>query len=150
MKVSDTLSNAAGLSGLPVKDEKKVKPGKRGEFRSRLKLAEDANYEEHLKSLVDEITAQGEKLSERVDIRELKIYKKLIAEFLDLAIGKSKKFSKRSLLDRRGRHRVFAIVRNINEELEQLTQDVLQGEKDNIGLLQRLADIRGLILDLFT
>ncbi|NMA33594.1 MAG: YaaR family protein [Clostridiaceae bacterium] len=150
MKISDTLSNAAGLSGLPVKDEKKVKPGKRGEFRNRLKQAEDANYEEHLKSLVEEIIAQGERLAERVDIRELKIYKKLIAEFLDLAIGNSKKFSKRSLLDRRGRHRVFAIVRNINEELEQLTQDILQGEKENIRLLQRLADIRGLILDLFT
>lgn len=113
-------------------------------------MAEDANYEEHLQRLVEDIITQGERLAERVDIRELKIYKKLIAEFLDLVIGKSKKFSKRSLLDRWGRHRVYAIVKNINEELEQLTQDVLQEEKDNIRLLQRLADIRGLILDLFT
>ncbi|MFY9569151.1 MAG: YaaR family protein [Acetivibrionales bacterium] len=150
MKISENLSNAAGLSGLPVKDDRKVRPGKRGEFRSRLIMAEDANYEEHLQRLVEDIITQGERLAERVDIRELKIYKKLIAEFLDLVIGKSKKFSKRSLLDRRGRHRVYAIVKNINEELEQLTQDVLQEEKDNIRLLQRLADIRGLILDLFT
>jgi uncharacterized protein YaaR (DUF327 family) len=150
LKISENLSNAAGLSGLPVKDDRKVRPGKRGEFRSRLIMAEDANYEEHLQRLVEDIITQGERLAERVDIRELKIYKKLIAEFLDLVIGKSKKFSKRSLLDRRGRHRVYAIVKNINEELEQLTQDVLQEEKDNIRLLQRLADIRGLILDLFT
>jgi len=150
LKISENLSNAAGLSGLPVKDDRKVRPGKRGEFRSRLIMAEDANYEEHLQRLVEDIITQGERLAERVDIRELKIYTKLIAEFLDLVIGKSKKFSKRSLLDRRGRHRVYAIVKNINEELEQLTQDVLQEEKDNIRLLQRLADIRGLILDLFT
>ncbi|HOJ81074.1 MAG TPA: YaaR family protein [Clostridiales bacterium] len=150
MKVSETLTNTAGLAGLPVKDDKKVKPGKRGEFRHQLKMAEDAGYEQYLKDLVDEIARQGERLAERVDIRELKIYKKLIAEFLDLAVGKSKKFSKRNLLDRRGRHRVFAIVKNINEEVEQLTQDVLNGEKDNLKLLQRLADIRGLILDLFT
>jgi len=150
LKVSETLTNTAGLAGLPVKDDKKVKPGKRGEFRHQLKMAEDAGYEQYLKDLVDEIARQGERLAERVDIRELKIYKKLIAEFLDLAVGKSKKFSKRNLLDRRGRHRVFAIVKNINEEVEQLTQDVLNGEKDNLKLLQRLADIRGLILDLFT
>ena len=150
MKVSETLTNTAGLAGLPVKDDKKVKPGKRGEFRHQLKMAEDAGYEQYLKDLVDEIARQGERLAERVDIRELKIYKKLIAEFLDLAVGKSKKFSKRNLLDRRGRHRVFAIVKNINEEVERLTQDVLNGEKDNLKLLQRLADIRGLILDLFT
>ena len=74
----------------------------------------------------------------------------MIAEVLVLVVGKSKKFSKRNLLDRRGRHRVFAIVKNINEEVERLTQDVLNGEKDNLKLLQRLADIRGLILDLFT
>lgn len=148
MKVSETLTNMAGLAGLPVKDDKKVKPGKRGEFRHQLKMAEDVGYEQYLKDLVDEITRQGERLAERVDIRELKIYKKLIAEFLDLAVGKSKKFSKRSLLDRRGRHRVFAIVRTINEELERLTEDVLNGEKDNLGLLRRLEDIRGLILDL--
>ena len=150
MKISENLSNAAGLSGLPVKDDRKVRPGRRGEFRSRLQMAEYAKYEEQLQRLVEDIITQGERLAERVDIRELKIYKKLIAEFLDLVIGKSKKFSKRSLLDRRGRHRVYAIVKNINEELEQLTQDVLQEEKDNIRLLQRLADIRGLILDLFT
>ncbi len=148
MKISDTLTNMAGLAGLPAKDEKKVKPGRRGEFRHQLKMAEDAGYEQHLKDLAEEIIRQGERLAEKVDIRELKIYRKLVAEFLDLAVGKSKKFSKRSLLDRRGRHRVFAIVRTINEELERLTEDVLNGEKDNLGLLRRLEDIRGLILDL--
>ena len=89
MKVSETLTNMAGLAGLPVKDDKKVKPGKRGEFRHQLKMAEDVGYEQYLKDLVDEITRQGERLAERVDIRELKIYKKLIAEFLDLAVGKA-------------------------------------------------------------
>ena len=73
MKISENLSNAAGLSGLPVKDDRKVRPGKRGEFRSRLIMAEDANYEEHLQRLVEDIITQGERLAERVDIRELKI-----------------------------------------------------------------------------
>ena len=99
---------------------------------------------------MEEISRQGERLADKIDIRELKIYKKLVAEFLDLAVGKSRKFLRKSLLDRRGRHRVYAIVKNINEELDELTQDVLQEEKDNLRLLQRLADIRGLILDLFT
>lgn len=150
MKIRDTLSNTAGLAGLPVKEEKKIQPGRRGEFRTRLTLAEDANYEQYLNDLVEEISRQGERLADKIDIRELKIYKKLVAEFLDLAVGKSRKFLRKSLLDRRGRHRVYAIVKNINEELDELTQDVLQEEKDNLRLLRRLADIRGLILDLFT
>lgn len=149
MKVRDTLSNAAGVTVPPAKDESKVKSGKNADFHNRLAMAEDSNYEQHLDMLMRDIVKQGEALAKRVDIRELKIYKKLIAEFLGLAIGNSKKFSKKSILDRRGRHKVFAIIKNINEELDQLTQDVLNGESDNITLLQRIEDIRGLILDLF-
>lgn len=148
MKVSDTLSNPAGLSGLPAKDDTKVRSSKGSEFHSRLVKAADGNYEQHLQKLAEDITRQGEVLARKIDIRELKIYKKLIAEFLDVALGNSRKFSKRSLLDRRGRHKVYAIVRNINSELDKLTQDILQGEKENLSLLQRLSDIRGLILDL--
>ncbi len=149
MKISDTLGNTAGMSGLPTKDDTRVRPGKGGEFRNQLARAEDGNYEQRIEKLVQDIVKQGDVLAKKVDIRELKVYKKLIAEFLDLALGNSRKFSKRSILDRRGRHKVFAIVKNINEELDLLTQEVLEGEKDNIRLLQRLADIRGLILDLF-
>lgn len=149
MKVSDSLSNPAGLSGLPAKDDVKLKAGKGSEFRNQLVKAEDSNYEQHLEKLLNDIVRQGGTLAKRIDVRELRIYKKLISEFLDVAVGHSKKFSKQSLLDRRGRHKVYAIIKNINTELDRLTQDVLDGEKGNISLLQRLDDIRGLILDLF-
>lgn len=149
MKVSDTLSNPAGTPGLPVKDDARIRPSGRNEFRSRLAKVEDGNYEQHLQKLAEDIAKQGEILAKKVDIRELKVYRRLIAEFLDVALGNSRRFSKKSLLDRRGRHKVYAIVRNINSELDLLTQDVLRGESENLSLLQRLADIRGLILDLF-
>ena len=149
MKVQDTLTNSAGMSGVPAKDDIKLKAGRGADFRNQLVKAEDSNYQQHLEKLVDNIIKQGENLSKRIDVRELKIYRKLISEFLDTAIGNSRKFSKQSLLDRRGRHKVYAIIKNINTELELLTQDVINGEKDNISLLQRLDDIRGLILDLF-
>lgn len=99
--------------------------------------------------MVADITQQGEKLSKKVDIRELKIYKELISEFLEEAVNGSRKFSKRSMLDRRGRHKVYAIIKQVNQELEDLTKDVLSAEKDHISVLKRLDDIRGLIMDLF-
>jgi len=149
LKVVDSLGNPTGLPGMPVKDDVKIKAGRNADFRSQLAKAEDVDYEQRLEKLVQDIVKQGETLSKRVDVRELKIYRKLIAEFLDTALGNSRKFSKKSLLDRRGRHKVYAIVQNINDELDKLTQEVLNGEKDNISLLQRLEDIRGLILDLY-
>ena len=149
MKVRETLGNTSGMPSLPVRDDAKVRSGRGAEFHNQLVKAENTNYEQHLEKLVNDIVRQGETLAKRIDVRELMMYKGLISEFLELALGNSKKFTKQSLLDRRGRHKVFALVKNINAELDLLTQDVMNGEKDNISLLKRLDDIRGLILDIF-
>lgn len=149
MKVRDALNNPSSVPSMPVKDDRRVSAGKEGEdFRSRLVRVEESTYGLYLEELVSQITIQGEKLNKRVDIRELLAYKKLISEFLSTALGNSRKFSKQSLLDRRGRHKVYALVKKINEEIDRLTQDVMDGEKDNINILQRVEDIRGLILDM--
>lgn len=150
MKVSDSLNNPAGVKDLPMMDGAKSRPHTGADFGNQLSIACDVSDTQQLEKLAEDITRQGESLASRVDVRELRIYKKLISEFIEAAVWSSKKYSKKSLLDRRGRHKVYAIINSINDELELLTQDVLSGEKDNISLLQRLDDIRGLILDLFT
>ncbi len=123
--------------------------GKNGmQFSSQLGRHMSQNQEEELKKMALEIEKQGKKLSENVDIYELKVYKRLVMEFLDEAVRGFGRFSKESFLDRRGRHRVFAVVKTINEELEKLTRDVLASEKDNLKIISRIEDIRGLVLDL--
>jgi uncharacterized protein YaaR (DUF327 family) len=149
LKVRETLGNPSGMPNLIARDDIKVKPGRGAEFHNELAKAENMNYEQHLDKLVNDIVKQGQTLAKRIDVRELILYKGLISEFLEMALGGSKKFSKQSLLDRRGRHKVYALVKTINTELDLLTQDVMNGEKDNIGLLKRLDDIRGLIMDIF-
>lgn len=148
MKVSDSLGGPSSIPDINGKEERKITDSGETGFQARLKQVELRNCEERLKELVGMIAEQGKKLGEKTDIRELKTYKKLISEFMDETVGGSRKFSKHSFLDRRGRHRVYALVRKIDNELEQLTKDILEGEKNNIRILQRLEDIRGLILDI--
>ena len=148
MKVRDLNNNSSGVPNLPVKDDRKISAGRETDFGNQLAKAEENSYEQHLEALVQEIIRQGEKLSKKIDIRDFRDYKKLISEFLDSALGKSRRFSKRSLLDRKGRHKVYALVRKINSEVDQLTQEVMEGEKDKIDILKRMDDIRGLILDM--
>lgn len=148
MKVTDLEKNPSGVPNLSNKDGKRLSSGKETDFRSQLAKAEGSSYEQHLEALVDDIIKQGEKLSKKVDVREFREYKKLISEFLDSTLGRSMKFSKRSLLDRKGRHKVYALIRRINEEVDKLAQDLMEGERDNISLLRRMDDIRGLILDM--
>lgn len=148
IKVREALNNPASLGSIPGKDDRKISDSRESTFQGYLKRVESSNLDERINELVTRIVEQGEKLGKKVDIRELKVYKRLVADFLNEAVGNSHEFSKRSLLDRRGRHKVYALVRKINEELSHLTEEVLSSEKDNIKVLQRLDDIRGLILDL--
>lgn len=148
MKVREVMSSPSNVSGAATKDDKRAVDTRETNFQSRLRRIENYNYEERLRELADEIIRQGEKLGKKADISELKVYKRLISGFLDEAVGRSYKFSKQNLLDRRGRHRVYAVIKKVNEELELLTRDILSAEKDNIKILQRLDDIRGLILDI--
>ena len=130
------------------RDGNKVRDKSGAQFGSSLGRHFGDNQEEALKKMVMDIEKQGKHLSEHVDIAELKNYKRLVMEFLSEAVRGFGKFSKDSFLDRRGRHRVFATVKTVNEKLEELTKAVLSSEKDNLDVLGKIEDIRGLILDL--
>ena len=145
MKIKGAVTTA-GVSA-PAVSGRKLADGGPG-FSDIVQKAEDRGVIERLRAKADEIAKQGEKLAEKVDIRELRIYKKLISDFMDEAVGNSRKFSRQSFLDRRGRHKVYAVIKKVNEELDELTRELLRDEKDRIKILKKLDDIKGLILDI--
>ena len=145
MKVRKTSQS---LKGVGPKNDKKSTEQPSVDFLSVVASAEEKNIVTRLKELAADISRQGEKLGEKIDIRELRLYKKMISDFMDEAVGNSRKFSKQSFLDRRGRHKVYAVIQKVNEELDELTEEVLREEKDRIKILKKLDEIKGLILDI--
>lgn len=148
MKVIDTLNQPSSVAGSSGKEDRKVTDSKETNFQGQLKRVENRNFEDRMNDMVEQIVKQGEKLGKKADLRELKIYKNMISEFLDEAVKNSHKFTKQNLLDRRGRYKAFATVKKVNNELDLLTKDILNDEKENINILHRIDDIRGLILDM--
>jgi uncharacterized protein YaaR (DUF327 family) len=65
-------------------------------------------------------------------------------------ISNSHKFSRENFLDRRGRHRVYGIVRLVNQKIDELAQELLKAEKNHVRILEKIGEIEGLILDIFT
>lgn len=114
-----------------------------------------SNIEEHelqarLKVLMDDITMQGKRLGKHMDVRDMKKYRQLIKEFMNEVVNRSHKFSRENFLDRRGRHRVYGIIKLIDENLDELALELIKEEKDTIAVLNRIDEIRGLLLDIFT
>lgn len=111
---------------------------------------EEAELQARLNALMEEITMQGEKLAKRKDIRDMKRYRGLIKEFMNEVVSRSHSFSRENFLDRRGRHRVYGIIRLVDETLDELAQELVKEESDNITILNKIGEIRGLLLDIFT
>ena len=65
-------------------------------------------------------------------------------------INRSHQFSRENFLDRRGRHRVYGIIRMVDQTLDELAQELVKDEKDNLAILAKIGEIRGLLLDIFT
>lgn len=111
---------------------------------------QEAELQAKLNTLMEEITMQGERLYKRRDVKDMKRYRGLIKEFLNEVVTHSHSFTRENYLDRRGRHRVFGIVRLIDENLDLLAQELMKDEKDNLAILDKIGEIRGLLLDIFT
>ena len=100
--------------------------------------------------MLKDITVQGQRIAQHMDIRDLKKYRGLIKDFLNEVVYRSHKFSRDNFLDRRGRHRVYGIIRLIDENLDALAEELVADEKDHLAILSRIGEIEGLILDIFT
>ena len=105
---------------------------------------------EKLTSLMKDITEQGEKIGKHMDIKDMRKYRATIREFMNEVVSNSHEFTRENFLDRRGRHRVYGIIRKVDEKLDNLATELLKDEKDNIAILQNVGDIRGLLLDICT
>ena len=111
---------------------------------------EDAGLKERLNAMMEEITMQGKKLGKKMDVRDMKHYRRLIKDFMNEVVNRSHKFSRENFLDRRGRHRVYGMIKRVDAALGELAEELFKEEKDAFAILDKVDEIRGLLLDIMT
>ena len=99
---------------------------------------------------LSDITTQGELIARHMDIRDMKKYRGLVKDFLNEVVYRSHKFSRENFLDRRGRHRVYGIIRLVDQNLDELASELVSDEKDHLKILAKIGEIKGLLLDILT
>ncbi len=109
---------------------------------------ENTELYDRLRKMLEDISAQGEKLVKHIDIKDMKRYRELIKEFVNEVVTNSHQFSRENFLDRRGRHRVYGLVKLVDKELDELAQELMKEEKSSLGILARVDEIKGLLLDM--
>ncbi|HKM17926.1 MAG: YaaR family protein [Firmicutes bacterium] len=101
-----------------------------------------------LDAALETIDLLGKKLRGQPTLANLKSYKAAVRSFLKQVLNATYEVSERRFIDRVGRRRLFIIVDRIDEQLEQLTQMVIDKQDTTLDLASKLDEIRGLLLDI--
>ena len=109
---------------------------------------EEKDLQEKLGNMMQEITEHGEKIAKHMDTKDMRKYRELVKGFLNEVVNRSHKFSRENFLDRRGRHRVYGIVKLVDKNLDELAGELVKEEKNHLEIVGRIDDIRGLLLDI--
>ena len=118
-------------------------------FRRTLHDMSQELYTTRLLQKKKDIEEQAEKLVDRVDVKEYEKYRRLIRDFLDEIVSNGYTFTRENTFSSRGgRHRYIATVETINEKLDALGKEVIKEQADKIEVLNKIDDIRGLLMDL--
>ena len=104
---------------------------------------------EQLTRLLGDISTAGERVAKSRNLRELARFKRLVKRFLEETVQHGIETKNAHTWNRFGEGRRLKIVETIDEHLVQLANDLLNEEKETIDLLDKIGEIKGLLVDLY-
>ena len=132
-------------------EQKAPVPETDGSFKFTLvSHIEEQELQARINFMLGEISAQGKKIAKHMDIRDMKHYRELIREFMNEIVNRSHKFSRENFLDKKGRHRVYTMIKLVDKNLDDLAEALINEEKDHLVILNKIDEIRGLLLDILS
>lgn len=105
---------------------------------------------EQLTRLLGDISTAGERITKSRNLRDLAKFKMLIKRFLKESVSFGMELKQSHTWNRFGEGRRLKIVDTIDEKLIELTEDILNEEKDSVDLLAKIGEIKGLLINLYT
>lgn len=132
-------------------DQKAPVPEADGSFKFTLvSHIEEQELAARLHFMLEEISAQGKKIAKHMDVKDMRRYRALIKEFMNEIVNRSHKFSRENFLDKKGRHRVYTMIKLVDKNLDELASELIKDEADHILILGKIDEIRGLLLDIIS
>jgi len=105
---------------------------------------------ESLNKLLADIDNAGERLLRSRNFKELAKYKALVKRFVKEAVDFGMDLQQSQSWNQYGQSRSLKTVQTIDHQLIQLTEDVVNKEKEAIDVLGRIGEIKGLLINLYT
>jgi len=160
-----SLYNSATVQSQKKKEKKKtIKTSKKNSFSKLLTEKQTAMdldslifteiegkpFEDALQFLVDSVYSYGDELKKNTTPANFKKYHKALSGFMQFVVKNSYKIETISRGSRLRKKQPFQIVKVINSKLDDLARGILSNQRDQIGLLAKIDEINGLVIDVLT
>ncbi|PAD72270.1 YaaR family protein [Paenibacillus campinasensis] len=137
----------------PIKSELTVpdntaKPVQQKSFSDMMRQQGERASHEELTRQMRAIALQGDRLLKSMNVRELKAYKQMVRRFLEETVRRGVKMKETRGWDRRGRGKRYNIIDEIDSVLLSMADELLDTEQGRIDLLNKVGEIRGILINL--
>ncbi|EWG11487.1 YaaR family protein [Cytobacillus firmus] len=139
-----------GKAGLDKIQSKQNVPTESISFQEVMSKGREQVLYDKFTKMVQEIEDQGKTLSENRTVDELRKYKKLVKKFLEEAVQNGLQLEEQRGFNRRGRTKIYKIVKEVDRKLIDLTNSVLDKEKKGLDILNQVGEIKGLLINIYT
>ena len=120
------------------------------EFKNDLKSSLKDQVRTQLGNLLKDIDSQSKTLLKNRTLDSVLGYKNLVKEFLSIVVKNVYLLKEKADLSPHGKHNVFVIIENVDKTLEELLKLVINKEIDGLKILEKIGEIRGLLIDLYS
>ncbi|AXI07523.1 DUF327 domain-containing protein [Oceanobacillus zhaokaii] len=106
--------------------------------------------QQELEQLMKNITLQGNKLARFRTFRDLAKFKRMIKDFLGETVSTGLELQKKHSFGLNGHNQKLTTVKEIDEKLLELTEEIMNQEKKTVDILGLIGEIKGLLINLYT
>lgn len=133
-----------------IQQDKQQKETGKLRFQDAIQRTGHKLHVEQLEKLLGNIDAAGRRLAHSRTFKDLAKFKTLVKQFVretvDFGMGLKQSFSWNEF----GHGRSLKVVETIDEKLVELTEEVMEKESDSINILDKVGEIKGLLINLYT
>ncbi|WP_251554547.1 YaaR family protein [Neobacillus muris] len=119
-------------------------------FQGIMKSYSKELTQDRLTQLLQDIDQQGQNLSENPTFHQLKKYKDLVKQFMGEVSKQGTGLYQTETWNYMGGHQSLKTVRVLDQKLIELTSHVLSEQSSGLSILERIGEIKGLLINLYT
>ncbi|WEG11258.1 YaaR family protein [Pullulanibacillus sp. KACC 23026] len=106
--------------------------------------------QDKLQKLLQDIDQQGKQLNENPTFTQLRKYKDLVKQFMGEVSKNGVGLEQSQSYDLYGGSKTLKTVKVLDQKLMELTDHVLKQQSSGISLMDRIGEIKGLLINLYT